>query len=199
MPAIRRFVHILFEVVLSNALFVTIVNFTVLERENQGSFQRFYNVLGTHFISFAYFVYCLLSVNHNLLHLCKIIQFYSAHFLTSCCLLIEFSLNSFGIRIHDWTYNSLLSVTYSAVVVILIVSKAIDDWPYDFLDTETPLCFGWYMSMIIGNMLFYFLAWKLGDLKCKYFSNGLGGSRDSNVAFSTSNGGNRLEKPLLFS
>ena len=114
-------------------------------------------------------------------------------------MLTEFSLNSFGIRIHDWAYNSLLSVVYLACLIIMILSKAIDDWPYDFLDVDTPLCFGWYISMIIGNIVFYLLTWKLGDVKCKYFSSGLGVSRISNTQFNASNGGNRLEKPLLYS
>ena len=42
MPSLRRFVHILFEVILSNALFITTVNFTFLNHD----MSKFYNVVG---------------------------------------------------------------------------------------------------------------------------------------------------------
>ena len=119
--------------------------------------------------------------------------------MTSCCLLVELSLNSFGIRIHDWAYNALVNVTYTSVLIIFMLSKAINEWPYDFLAVDTPLCFGWYLGMVITSIVFYTLAWKLGDLKYKYWANGLGGSTDSNVVFNMGQNGNKLQKPLLFS
>ena len=99
---------------------------------------------------------------------------------------------------HDWAYNSLLSVVYTTFLIVLMVSKVLDDWPYPFLAADSPMCFGWYLSMIISNMLFYSLAWKLGDLKCKYFSNGLE-NRDSHATFNENNISTKLERPLLFS
>ena len=65
-----------------------------------------------------------------------------AHLATSFSFLIEMSLNSMGVRLHDWSYSSGWCSLYMAFIWT-VVASGYRHWPYSFLKVDSWACILW--------------------------------------------------------
>lgn len=93
----------------------------------------------------------------------------SDHFATLCSILWELCLNGMFVQFEDFRFN----VAWAALYLIFIwpvVATGIRSWPYDFLQVNSPACFGWYSGLLLVNFLFYCVWFGLSRLKLRFMS-----------------------------
>lgn len=87
------------------------------------------------------------------------------HLATSCSFIIEAILNSFAITRAHFIFLILWYLFYISVIWTCVAFSAVQNWPYDFLDTSTPYCFAWYTGLLVAASFFYYLFYVLNMLK----------------------------------
>ncbi len=92
----------------------------------------------------------------------------SEHFVTSLALLLELSLNSLVIRWEHLTFNLSWALLYLIFIWPAVSLSTVNNWPYDFLYTDSKAAFIWYTILFVANVLFYMIWWGLSKLKAKY-------------------------------
>jgi hypothetical protein len=94
----------------------------------------------------------------------------NSHFVTSMTFLLELAQNAMIVRWHHVLLNVFWFVLYLLYIWPAVASGAVTKWPYGFLQTEHPDCFGWYFLLFLLNVAFYFVWYYLSRVKyeCVY-------------------------------
>jgi hypothetical protein len=74
-------------------------------------------------------------------------------------------INGFYVDPLHIIFNLIWAAMFCAFIWPYVYFGMLDHWPYPFLDTGSPACFGWYSGLIIGNFIFWGLWWGLFQLK----------------------------------
>jgi hypothetical protein len=89
------------------------------------------------------------------------------HFFTTCSVLVEMLLNKMTVLPLHIIFNFVWASTYLAFIWTVVACGAVEEWPYDFLQTDTWQCFLWYTGLFIGVMFFFSLFWAFSKAKMK--------------------------------
>ena len=81
----------------------------------------------------------------------------SLHFITTMSFLVEMSLNSQYVYMSHLPYNLAWVGMYIIVIIPVVTSNAVPDWPYSFMNTDTSFCFLWFTGLLFLNCFFYIL------------------------------------------
>ena len=92
------------------------------------------------------------------------------HFITSISFLIELSLNRMTVYIDHFRFMAYWFILYTVVIWATTYTNAtgLNDWPYDFLSTDTTTSFLWYEIIIVATIIFYCIWTLMSHLKFKY-------------------------------
>lgn len=112
----------------------------------------------------AFFVTCVdfVLLNHEVTY-----WNFSSHLITSVTALIEISQNSIPVIWRNIYITLAWALLFLCVIWPLRVNNVAKHWPYDFLDTSTPLCFLWYPGLFLIIAVFFAIFKGITDVKFK--------------------------------
>jgi hypothetical protein len=89
------------------------------------------------------------------------------HIYNSVSMIVEFGLNR--IEITRWHCILFLFwiVIYTIFIWLMVFTGVVQEWPYDFLQTETWDSFLWYSGLLIGSQCMYYGISRLSMWKMK--------------------------------
>ena len=114
------------------------------------------------------------------------------HGTTSCCQVMEHLLNNIRVEPFDLIFVLSWPVLFMLFIVPVVMLN-VRGYPYDFLKTDTPMCFAWYKGLVFILIMFY-SVW-LGFSRLKYHL--LGSARNSDESLTGLLREQRLDKKFL--
>lgn len=120
--------QILFEVAVTTAFFITVINFMFLDAR----------------VSFFNF---------------------SQHLVTSVTLAAEMCINSLIIRLEHIVFLLVWVYLYVVFVWVVVGSRLVENFPYFFLNVDSPACFAWYPVLFLFVCIFFVIVDRLSRLK----------------------------------
>lgn len=93
------------------------------------------------------------------------------HFATTCSFIVECFLSSWYVEPLHFAFELSWAILYLIVTWALVTTDVISDWPYDFLETQSPSSFAWYGGLFVGVGVFYGLHYGLYVLKRIFIPN----------------------------
>lgn len=89
----------------------------------------------------------------------------NVHFLTTISFLGEMALNTLEVRLEHIAVQITWAVVYLCFIWPIVGARAVQNWPYFFLETDSPSVFAWYFILFIVDLLFYGLWYAMDRLK----------------------------------
>lgn len=80
---------------------------------------------------------------------------FSGHLITSLSLIVELLQNRIHVEWHHNAFSLAWKVIYIVFAWLIIGTGVYGGWPYDFLETSSPICFFWYNFLLFIDILFF--------------------------------------------
>lgn len=90
------------------------------------------------------------------------------HFVTSMSFLGELALNSMPVRNEHVIFQITWAFLWLMFCWPMVGAKALDEWPYFFLDTDAASVFAWYIGLFIIDIVFYYLWYWMAQGKERF-------------------------------
>jgi hypothetical protein len=87
------------------------------------------------------------------------------HFVTSMSFLVELFLSKQSVRWEHLIFTATWALSYIVFSWPMVAFGALDEWPYFFLDAQTPWVLAWYLGLYLLDIFFYFVFYFIGRLR----------------------------------
>lgn len=77
------------------------------------------------------------------------------HLSTTVSLLVDMSLNDMSVNPQDVLFSVLWPFCYLVFIWPIVKEGVRGEWPYFFVETETAMCFFWYLFLFFISVVFF--------------------------------------------
>mmetsp|Transcript_18142 Transcript_18142/g.26617 ORF Transcript_18142/g.26617 Transcript_18142/m.26617 type:complete len:165 (-) Transcript_18142:109-603(-) len=86
------------------------------------------------------------------------------HLSNSLLIMVELCINTIPVMWRDCAISISWPMLYLCVLWPLVRYENVE-WPYEFLRTDTLLCFVWYPGLLVSNLGIFFFVWGIAALR----------------------------------
>lgn len=138
---------------------------------NNPRWQAVGTFLGVYFSVASVTAFFVTTVNFLLLDPAPHFFNLTAHLFTSLSFIVEISLNSMEIKKNEIVLNMSWVMLWLAFIWPIVWLGIKPEWPYDFMDSSTPIVFLWYQVLIVVYFVIFFVCNAVVEYKLRKFSN----------------------------
>ena len=120
-----------------------------------------FEIAGSSAIFVTFVNFTLLSAEIQFLNL-------SLHGTTSVCQVVELLQNDIKVELPDIIFVISWPCLYLLFITPIVMLSVRDDYPYDFLHTDTPYCFVWYNGLFLILLGFFGIWHFLSQMKYRF-------------------------------